>query len=723
MKGMVIYFLLCLVLRISAEAQNAPVSSYSATASDEIEQLKENFIRTTLFEGEDELIKRLMQMPEEELVADQVVAELTQRYPVEKGEIQSLLDSFQQDGSWSDIVYNSRERGGWQPAIHADRIFVLTKAYCLQNSPFYHSPELKESIHKALGHWFSKKYIARNWWYNQVGVPKTLGAVFILLENELSPAEREGAIEVMSRSVLGTTGQNKVWQAGNVFIRALLQSDLELALQARDTIVSEIVIEKKSYGKNEGIRKDFSYHQHGEQQQYGNYGAAYLQCMSVWAKTFKGTSLMFDQAQLDILSNLITKGFQRVLWNGYMDVNVLGRQFFQQAQRHKAISVAFAARNLADCDPKNRDKYLKLIDENFYGHEHPSELNGLYHFQKSDQTIYRTPHWMASIRMSSPGTIGGEAGNGDNLKGYYMSDGATYVYVDGSEYDNIFPAWEWRRLPGVTAFDSAEPLKELNFAGYWNQSHFVGNVTDGKTGITTFQLQRDGLNAAKSWIITPKYILCLGAGIQTTRDSLVTSSINQCLQRSDLQVYENRKWQKVTDLTMEDVDDKRFFHDKTGYIVLDASLLNVISERRTGSWHDIMSCYPEDMISSEDVVSIWIDHGVQPRDAHYQYLILPASTREDVAGFKLNEIQIIENTKHVQAVYIPEEKMVYVAAYENAKLDLPNKTSFICERGLYMIQLEGKQKNLQIHACDPIGEKKVLSVKLNNVMRDIQTIY
>lgn len=28
--------------------------------------------------------------------------------------------------------------------------------------------------------------------------------------------------------------------------------------------------------------------------------------------------------------------------------------------------------------------------------------------------------------------------NGDNMKGYYMADGATYIYKDGKEYLDIF---------------------------------------------------------------------------------------------------------------------------------------------------------------------------------------------------------------------------------------------------------------------------------------------
>ena len=71
----------------------------------------------------------------------------------------------------------------------------------------------------------------------------------------------------MMNSSFGMTGQNKVWLAGNVLIRALLQNDWQLAKEARKVIASEITL-----GQKEGINADWSFHQHGPQQQFGNYG-------------------------------------------------------------------------------------------------------------------------------------------------------------------------------------------------------------------------------------------------------------------------------------------------------------------------------------------------------------------------------------------------------------------------------------------------------------------
>lgn len=49
---------------------------------------------------------------------------------------------------------------------------------------------MAEAIHKALAYWFQVKPISSNWWYNEIGIPKVLGAAFILFEDQMSEQEK-----------------------------------------------------------------------------------------------------------------------------------------------------------------------------------------------------------------------------------------------------------------------------------------------------------------------------------------------------------------------------------------------------------------------------------------------------------------------------------------------------------------------------------------------------
>lgn len=246
-----------------------------------------------------------MEIPPEKEMSDQVVIELHERYPFDMEKVESYLLQLRDDGSWSDIDYADTRRSGWDPKRHADRVLEMAKIYRTPGSKMYGSAALKENIHRALGYWFMTKPKCLNWWQNEIGVPKTLGPACILIEDELSESERQGIIEVVSAARFKMTGQNKVWLAGNVLLRGLLQGDAQLVKQARDTIMSEITV-----GQAEGIKSDWSFHQHGPQQQFGNYGLAYISSMGFYHKLFDGTAYQFDAAQEDILRRFITEGYK-----------------------------------------------------------------------------------------------------------------------------------------------------------------------------------------------------------------------------------------------------------------------------------------------------------------------------------------------------------------------------------------------------------------------------
>ena len=113
-----------------------------------------------------------------------------------------------------------------------------------------------------------------------------------------------------------------------------------------------------------GIKADQSFHQHGPQQQAGNYGAAYLATMSFWAYILDDTSLALEQEHFKIISDYVNTGVRRILWKNKMDINNLGRQLYRQAQRHKGFSTLFSVNTLAGINSNNNNVYQALINEN-----------------------------------------------------------------------------------------------------------------------------------------------------------------------------------------------------------------------------------------------------------------------------------------------------------------------------------------------------------------------
>ena len=676
----------------------------------ELEKLQQHYIQSLLSNDERtaSLVELLSKIQREQEISDQVVVELHQRYPFDLEQINHYVETIREDGSWPDINYQDQKRSGWSVKEHADRILLLAKLYRAEEGYCSLESRLEEVIHRALDYWFQNKPVCKNWWYNEIGIPKVLGPVFLLMKEQLSPQEKQAAVEVMEKAWFGMTGQNKVWLAGNVLMRGLLQDDYALVQAARDTIVSEIRTDRV-----EGIKSDWSFHQHGPQQQFGNYGLAFLTEMATYSELFAGTAFALTAEQQAVLNSLLLNGYRWIVWKGYMDVNALDRQLFQNAQKHKAFSLAFVTSSLMNGSASAEDKkqMTDFLQDNYIGHTSASNFTGHKHFWDSDQTVHRSSRWMASVKMASERVIGTELVNEDNLKGFYMGDGALYTYCRGDEYLNVFPFWDWRKIPGITSYESDAPVPAFKRYGAHvrNETDFVGGVTDGRTGMTAMQLNRDGLQACKSWICTDEFVLCLGAGIQADTTLAVTTSIEQRNKQGDLLYYTGGKWHLLEGKRVFPSEKSRFFHDQTGYILLQPSVCVAAAEKRSGRWCDFMGSYAPKLVEGE-VVSLYIKHEKEP-DASYQYLILPASSKERTASFPTDSIAVIENSSSVQAVRLG--KVLYVTAYESCLLPLQADGQIeIKTPGVYMFQKKEAGTWL-IHATDPTQKQTRLSLAIN----------
>ena len=687
-----------------------PVKVFSQTPQEELEKIRQNYTQSLIdSNNESDLLNRILaSIPPETEMSDQVVVELHLRYPFNLDNIKKYMDSIREDGSWADINYNDTKRSGWDAKKHADRVLELAKLYHAEGPSCTWSPRFSTVIHQALDYWFRTKPVCKNWWYNEIGIPKTFGPAFLLLRTQMRPDELKEAVKVMDNARFGMTGQNKVWLAGNVLMKGLLLDDYELVKAARDTIVSEITT-----GREEGIKSDWSFHQHGPQQQFGNYGLAYLGEMSFYSGLFAGTSFALNAEQQSILNNLLTEGYRWIIWRGYMDVNALDRQLFHNAPIHKALAIGNDANSLKKGSaPADVSKLDAFLNDNFPPQSsEEASFTGQKHFWDSDQTVHRAPKWMASVKMASERVIGTELVNEDNLKGFYMGDGVTYIYRHGDEYLNVFPFWDWRKIPGIISYETDAPVPSPRKYGAHtrNESAFVGGVTDGRTGMTAMVVNRDGVHARKAWVMTDDNVLCLGAGIKTDSTLSLTTSVDQRKKRGELSYFQNNRWHTVNGTFKSNGKALRFYHDSTGYILMQQANSVAISEKRSGSWSDFMGSYTPQQVEGE-VVSLYIRH---PKEspASYQYLILPAVSAERTASFSTDNIHLLCNDEAMQAVEIGH--CFYITAYQKGKIRLADNLLLeIQTPGIYMLSTENG--TIRVVASDPTHTQSSLSLKINN---------
>ena len=614
-------------------------------------------------------------------------------------ELNRIIKLQNPDGLFKDINYNDPALSSWDPLNHISRLLYVSRVYVEPQSLFYHRKDISEFLHRGLDGWYKKKPVCRNWWYNQIGVPKTLGLVVILLESELNEKEKTEALTILNNSGFRMTGQNKVWLAGNVLLKSLLLNDEALAKAARDTIASEIY-----QTTEEGIQPDFSFHQHGAQQQFGNYGLAYINSLSYFANAFRGTSLQFSETQLGMLRNFAIEGENWITWRGNMDISACNRQLFKHAQVGKVLSLCVALNQLRQADSVNNKKYENVILRNLKPGILP-EMTGTKHFWRSDLSVFRSTNSYISVRACSPRVKGTEFVNNENKKGHFISDGCTIFMRSGNEYSDIFPVWDWNRIPGVTA-PLVDSVKYNPVDNYLNPNPFVGGLAHKNFGITTFHLNRNGINAKKSWFYLNGLLICLGADINSHGGKEVITAVNQCLKKGkvDTETYNNLKTQEteIKDSVYKFTNLKSVWHDSIGYYFPVTAKLRYSAKNQRGNWHQIADPYSTDEIT-KPVFKIWIDHGMNACESKsYQYMVLSSVSQNGFSKFVANPtVEIISNNSVIQAVKNKENSVFQAVFYKSTRVNTFSGKEYIRSKTPGLLQLERSGNTRSVTVTDP----------------------
>ncbi len=575
---------------------------------------------------------------------------------VEKENLQKSLDKLSDKGQWPDIDYASKQRGDWPPASHLGRLQAMAKAYQREGSTFYHDPALLAKIQLALNYWLANDLQCPNWWYPEIGVPMSLAPTLILMENELSKEQLAAGIKILDRAKIRMTGQNKVWLSGNVLMKSLLLRDAETIRKASVSIQEELKVSLE-----EGIQPDGSFHQHGPQIQFGNYGLAYVGDMIKWIRILRNTPFSFDENKMAILRNYLIDGQQWIVWKNQMDISACGRQLFVDAQAGKARSLAGSIKQMETLDPAYAEVYKKA---NQY-----ETLSGNKHFRNSDFQVQRSSAYYFSVKMCSERVIGAESCNSENIRGYYLGDGATYLYQSGKEYENIFPYWDWKKIPGTTTHQDDKELPVLTASGYRIKSSFVGGVSDGKNGIAAMDYNRNGITAKKSWFNFNNRVVCLGAGIKSTESFPVATTVNQCFLSGEVTVKDKSE-KALTAESSVNLNPSWILHDHTGYFLPEKANLKLETKTVSGSWNQVALMYKMETIQS-GIFKLWLDHGKNPDNQKYAYILVPGATKAILQKMESSpSFRILRNDTIQQTVISSDKTLAGIVFYKAGKADL-----------------------------------------------------
>jgi len=618
--------------------------------------------------------------------------------PPEPARALAQARKLREDGSWADLDYASKARSGWAPDQHCTRMLAMATLAGLQGTSAADREQLLSAVHRAFAYWISKDFQCTNWWYNEIGVPKSLGALALILGDELQPAEFRYMTQVsLARYPIAMTGQNKVWLAGNSLMRGLLAGDESLVSKAIDAIWSEVGI-----STGEGLQPDFSFHQHGAQLQFGNYGMAFAVETARWARILRGTPWALSAKRLEDFRGYLLEGHNWISWRGAMDISSCGRQLMPHSPVSKTNTLRRVMKQALVFDPTKAVAYQAYIDRNQEGA--PNELVGTRYFWRSDYLVHRRPAFMASLKLSSNRVIGAELVNSENLSGYHTADGALYFYRTGEEYADIFPVWDWSRLPGVTCLQApVPPFKSSQVA-----RDFVGGLSDGASAVAVLDYERDGVSAHKAWFFSGDSVLCLGSGISSKASGPVATAINQCLLRGEVTVVSAQGQRAVLPKGSRELAGVTVLeHDGWTYTLFDGQGLRLETGPVTGNWHRVFN-NPEAPAKdlTKDLFTLWFDHGKTPKGAAYAYLVAPTGTVGAFGAY--------HNEPTLQSATLAEGGLAVVFWAAGTCVLPDGRKLAVSQPCLALVTKEA------IRLCDPTQKLSVLQASLDGAAHELR---
>lgn len=636
----------------------------------------------------------------------------------------------------------------------------MAKAYGTYGSEYYKSAQLKRDITDSLEYLYENYYgyneingnpwrdtSLYNWWDWCVGTPIQLGTVLLILEKEIPEEDVEKylapydylAAKLMTATDIQTIASKS--EAGTLV--ALLKND-GAAIKSYMFDMCKILTRNGMEPHTDGLRDDWNFVLHKNFPYAGGYGVSIImeRLVLVW-NIFSGTEYAAANFDDDTFLQMLKNTFEPIVYGGKTMSAFMGRRGGTTESGNGASLIAKSL-NLLGKFGEEDDMYIKhfikrnvsasnlqsvvsklnmgeaillsgILEDSSVSDENDYEKLKLY--PTGDRIVWQKDGFAAAIAMSSNRVGNYESINGNNTKGWYTADGAVYLYTD-SEDGNYGDAY-WNNvnpyhIAGTTAdTQQREALSIKN--PYFSNQHFVGAAElDGKYATAAMALESyhrstaenvtdDGyggaqplhnstLTAKKSYFIFDNEIVCMGSGI-CANDGFDVHTVleNRLMSDSSKKIYING----------EDTGQAAF--EKT------AQNVTAVSADGVGGWY-----FPSGTDLSLKKTSgttgffeAWINHGKNPQNSSYAYVILPKMTKAQTSAYAKNpDIQILANGTYVQAVRDNVKNvtgMVFWKAYTFGGITASEP----------LILMKSETANsVKLSFCDPTAKLNAASVTL-----------
>ena len=650
------------------------------------------------------------------------------------------LDLIQEDGTFGDVDYKATSSAAngtaWSPYLALDRLQAITVAYHKEGNALYHDEEVINKLNKAIVYWGKMNPSSSNWWENQIGVQLRFSRIALFMESIVS----KDAMDIMLNKLLEKTpvkygtGQNNLWFDQNYVYYAIITENgtkhtnstgfkkLDLK-ELVDDYLSYCLVVQTDDNTAEAVQVDNSFYMHGRQFYSNGYGMSMFRDMSFWIYMLRETSYAFEQDVIDLMADYMIDGTSWTIRGDIMELYLGYRPYdYDVGYDNYAAEYIDPLKRMIESDPDRADEYQAILD-NIQGKNTVNGKNGNYYMWRSGYASHMRDGYGVNIKMDSNQIIGGEwrgSWSGYDKDGgqliYWTSSAASTITVDGDEYTNVYPTYDWAHCPGTTT--AARIVQDYANAGRFTNGteHTIG-VSNGKYGNTAYDMNKKGTQVKKGYFFFDDEFVALGSGINSTEGVNIHTTLNQC-EAEDVNVG----GQSVAEGTKEQIYNTNWLYNgKVGYVFLentDVVVSNSVQTNNPSLWDEAKKN------ETPATFTAYLDHGLKPSNDSYAYIVVSNTTAGAVSQYAGNTpVTVIANNEKVQAVRHDGLKQTQINFYQAGSLEYKDGYIITVDQPCSIIIDESEDTRKISVAVNDTAANQTVNVNLNYDNQETQTTF
>ncbi|MDD6471760.1 MAG: polysaccharide lyase family 8 super-sandwich domain-containing protein [Bacteroidales bacterium] len=652
--------------------------------------------------------------------------------PVATQLVQERMKTLTAEGFWPDINYEDTRNVAFQHTEHLKYMVAMARAYKVPKSPLKGNKELRKKLLAAIDFWTKHDFICGNWWNNQIGTPSAMLNILYIIDKELGQERAEKMLKIAMRANMDASGarpsgdrckvaslyaQAVLWKRDIPEVKKMIKLISEQMRYYTEEEFRALLASNKNFlGGGRGLQPDFSFHHRMDRVNNTlSYGSGHASSFTDWAIKVYDTQYRFPEESIRLLADYYLDGMcKQMAFGKQSDPGIMNRDIARPSSGTQSAS-NYIPNAILQMTDYRKEEIQHIID---LRQGKSAEVSSFAKtFFNTEYFAFQRPTWYTSVRMySTRNRSMEEPYNGEGFTNHYRADGTNYLTITGREYANIYPTYDFRKIPGTTVMQATEMPGE-NQVQQRGLTDFVGGVDDGLYGAAAFDFISpiDAVSAKKAWFFFDDAYICLGTDIAHKGKEEIFTTMNQCYLNGDVTVGAEGVNGKLEKGDHEINNVTWVNHANVGYVFPQQSnSVGIKNNAVEGTWTRLnrQTTVNKSKVTN-DIFYLYINHGKNLSNGRYTYIVLPNADAAQTAAYaQHNDITVIANNSSMQAVKNEKTGIAYAVMYASGILNISDRLSVYSETPAMLLVRFNSNKITELVVSDPSRKNSALHLSV-----------